>query len=239
MKTMTLRLDRLIYEPGTPPTRALVKNLQTYGQQMPILVQPNGDDRFVLLDGRRRVQGLKKLGVEEVTAIVVGGDVSGPVLTLIAQFHRSPNPVAEARALREIVATGVKQADLPVMLNVSKALVRQRLQLLTRLHPGLLAKIEEGSMPVSAGRIAVQLPDKAQDELATRERVYLKDVEALARADKLALLDLDAIDVPDTPAYTVLAAQLSVVAHGLTGKHKQVLLEATRVLESLGRNSKR
>ena len=235
MKATRLRLDQVVYKPGAPPGSAFVKNLQTYGQQVPILVQPDEDGRFVLRDGRRRVQALAKLGVEKVKAIVVDSEVSGPVLTIIAQFHRSPNPVAEARALQEIVAAGVGQDDLPSMLNVSEGLVRQRLQLLTRLHPGLLAKIEEGGMPVSAARVAVNLPDHVQDELASRERVYLKDVEALARADKLALLDLDAIDVPDEPAYTVLAAQLSVVACGLAGKKKQVLLGAVRVLEGLAR----
>jgi ParB/RepB/Spo0J family partition protein len=233
MKAVMINLDQIEFEPGLPPAMSLVKNIEKHGQLVPVLVQPNSEGKFRLRDGRRRVQALRKLGIEEAKAVVLDGEVSGPLLTVIAQFHRSSNPVVEARALQEIIASGIPQEDLPELLGVSEALIRQRLAVVTRLHSDLVKKIEDGTMPVSAARIAVNLDDDEQEELASRDQVYLKDVEALARADKMALLDLDAIDVPDSPAYSVLAAQLSVVACGLAGKDKQALLEAVRILEGL------
>jgi ParB-like chromosome segregation protein Spo0J len=71
----------------------LVASLSEHGQQTPVLVQADGDAR-ILIDGYRRIQGLRELARDVVRAVVV----EMPAVEALVMGHRGS--VVAPRALR-------------------------------------------------------------------------------------------------------------------------------------------
>jgi len=242
MKLITVKRGQLLYEPGVPPTRAFVDSVRGQmgescpsGVLEPVWVEEAPEPGFYnVLCGSRRVQAIEQIGeVEEIPALLLE-DGDGLVLSLVSNFHRSDNPVSEARALLALQEErGWDEEQISETLAISISWVRQRLALLKKLHPGLIQKVAEGAMPISAARRAFKLNQGAQAELAGRERVTMKDVEDMRRAQRMALLDLDTISVPAGAQYAILATQIQMVANSFNGNKRKVLLEAAKILKEL------
>ncbi len=244
MDVKKIKLEKLVYKAGVPPKKSFVDSVKSQmsdicpsGVLRPIWVERRRDEAgcYLVRDGRRRVQAVEKIGqVDEIPAMVI--ESGGLMLTLISNFHRSENPIAEARALLALQAEeGLDEKDMVKSLCMSLGWVRGRLALLEKLDPRLIAKVEAGEMPVSAARRAFKLDEKAQGVLAERDRVTIKDVEALRRAQRLELLSLDTIEVPSGSNFAILAAQIQSVANNFNGSKHRVLLEAARILEGAGK----
>lgn len=234
MELRTISLEQLRWECARPPDSGFIKSVGEK-QRFPIVVKVIETDLFEVEDGARRCEALKLSGKETALALVRNddGDPSA-LIVVLAQLHRSSNPVAEAQALQELAKlTGKDEKGLAETLGLRLDLVKRRLALLRKVRPELLEKVAQGQMPVSAAKAAMRLSQEIQDELIGREKVTLTDVQGLGRAMRLELLDLDGISVPKEHNYAALASQLQVAASGLAGDDKQALLVAARVLERL------
>jgi ParB/RepB/Spo0J family partition protein len=66
--------------------KRLIGSLSERGQQVPIVVVSTGG-RFVVVDGFKRVRGLKRLGSDTVTATV--SDLSEPEALIVDRLHRT------------------------------------------------------------------------------------------------------------------------------------------------------
>jgi len=248
MKLITVKLDKLVYAAGVPPKKSFVDSVRGQmcdncpsGVRKPIWVEDwlhlhpdTGTGLYYVRDGRRRVQAVKQIGeIDEIPAMLIeNGD--GALFTLISQFHRSDNPIAEARALLALrEEKGWDEKEIAKNLSMSLNWVRGRLELLAKLDPRLVEKVEAGTMPVSAARRAVNLDVQTQGELAERERVTIKDVEAMRRAQRLELLNLDTIEVPAGSNFAILATQIQLVANRFNGDKRKTLLAAARILEGV------
>jgi ParB family chromosome partitioning protein len=119
----------------------------------PLTVRPNGEDKFVVIAGHRRLEAAKIAGIEKVPVHV---RESGDALTaaLVENHHREDlDPVDTARGLKalgeELGLTTHKQ--IAEELAVSDTWVSQHLRLLN-LPDGVQAHIAEGNVPVEAER---------------------------------------------------------------------------------------
>ena len=119
----------------------------------PLTVRPNGDGKFIVIAGHRRLEAAKIAGIEKVPVHV---RESGDALTaaLVENHHREDlDPIDTARGLKalgeELNLSTHKQ--IAEELAVSDTWVSQHLRLLN-LPEGVQAHIAEGEVPVEAER---------------------------------------------------------------------------------------
>ena len=148
----------------------------------PLTVKPNGDGKFVVIAGHRRLAAAKLAGIEKVPVHV---RQSGDALTaaLVENHHREDlDPIDTARGLKalseELNLTTHKQ--IAAELAVSESWVSQHLRLLG-LPEAVQAEIAAGSIPIEAERdlrkVAKVSPRAAECvcETAKRRKVSGRD----------------------------------------------------------------
>jgi ParB/RepB/Spo0J family partition protein len=129
----------------------LVASLSEHGQQTPVLVQADGDAR-ILIDGYRRIQGLRELARDVVRAVVV----EMPAVEALVMGHRldagrKRTALEEAWLLRELCDEhGEAAKDLARKLNRSPSWVSRRLSLVRVLPERVQDAVRRGRLPPQA-----------------------------------------------------------------------------------------
>ena len=179
-KLLPLVLDAI------PPDRELVKSVRRFGVVTPVvLLNLNDGQGDRLVDGRRRVLAAREAGLDHVEALIYrldpdeGRRFPPEVLTLALNEQRRPNPVAEAKAIRQLMARGILPRDICLITGLSPARMQRRLRLLGLSAP-LAEALVEGRLTVRVAEAAAKLAPAEQGELA----------EKLARDGKLTAADV-------------------------------------------------
>lgn len=123
---------------------------------------------------------------------------------LKALYHKTGNPVKEARFLRDVLDRGMSQHDVARELGISQGHISRRLALLERLTPALLRRVEDGEITPGTAYVLSRLSKSAQKAFEDREKVTLKAAEEAVRenvvdARVLALTE----DAPGDPEVEV------------------------------------
>lgn len=159
---------------------------------------PGGRYRFEVVDGSRRLNNARDAGLEIVNAEVLPADtdrVEAAALRLMLNLGRSPNPLQEAEALKEVFdayrAEGVPAGAIARRFGLSTGVVRQRLGLLA-LPVALQAGVADGKVAAGVAARIANLPRAQQErlvvELAERGKLTGKDVKAVRQAKQAAVL---------------------------------------------------
>jgi ParB-like chromosome segregation protein Spo0J len=114
------------------PSDEFIESIRTQGQLVPVLLRRSDDGRFVIVDGRRRVRALRRLGVPAVAARVLPMAARGApewAAAITANFQRSPNPIGEYEAVNSLIALGWDVARIAGDLRIPEYRVRERLAL--------------------------------------------------------------------------------------------------------------
>jgi ParB/RepB/Spo0J family partition protein len=135
-------------------------SLASEGQQMPVLVVENSPDRYVLIDGYRRVEALKLLGRDLVRASVL--ELSEPealVWTWTLARGGGRSVVEEAWLLRELHEEhDLPLADLAVRFGRSKSWVSRRMALVRDVPDTVEVSLRNGELsPQAAMKYLVPL----------------------------------------------------------------------------------
>ncbi|HWB70156.1 MAG TPA: ParB/RepB/Spo0J family partition protein, partial [Solirubrobacterales bacterium] len=161
LATPLVEVDKIEVEDGfNPRTHMDPEGLQRLAASLgktdvvqPLTVRPNGDGKFVVIAGHRRLEAAKIAGIEKVPVHV---RESGDALTaaLVENHHREDlDPIDTARGLKalgeELGLSTHKQ--IAEELAVSDSWVSQHLRLLN-LPDGVQAHIAEGEVPIEAER---------------------------------------------------------------------------------------
>lgn len=96
---------------------------------------------------------------------------------LKALYHKTGNPVKEARFLRDVLDRGMSQHDVARELGISQGHISRRLALLERLTPALLRRVEDGEITPGTAYVLSRLSKSAQKAFEDREKVTLKAAE--------------------------------------------------------------
>jgi ParB/RepB/Spo0J family partition protein len=197
----------------TAELERLTQSIRTTGVLQPLLVQPGeGDGEFELVDGERRYRAAFKARLTEIPALIRPreSETGGLVDALAANFHKSAHtPVEEAHAFARLLAAGLTRKGVSERLQVSRELVRERLEIL-ELDEALHARVDDGTIPLKAIRTLGGLAkiDPALPACAVR-RVTSEPAESWRRRVSWADVISDPIgavttqyanDVPDLPA---------------------------------------
>ncbi len=138
----------------------LATSIERCGQLVACIAVPDGDERWVLVDGYRRVAALRRLGRDTACIEPWACELAQALLTLLARAQGRPLAVLEeALLLRELVhGQGLSQHEVARRSGRDVSWVSRRLQLLCGLPDTLLAAVRRGLIsPWAATRVLAPL----------------------------------------------------------------------------------
>ena len=176
----TLGLDELTGFEHARPDRRLVELIRRLGVLEPIIVAPESEHRYRVVEGRRRAKAVQLMGGEDgpearIEAVIVTGagtERSTVLAGLALALHagRSGSPASELEAIEAILAanrTGGEASTIKAIAaqtGMSAQTICRRLRL-RRLSPTLRAAFERGEITVSVAEAAARLSEGQQAQL--------------------------------------------------------------------------
>jgi ParB family chromosome partitioning protein len=160
--------DKIECEPQVRATFAeqslvgLARSIQEIGLQQPLRIR-SVDERFIVVDGERRLRAARLIKLAEVPVIVEEKTLcEGEILQrqLVANLQRAGlTPCERARAIRQLMdATGWPAREAAGKCGISGATVTRLLAIL-ELPESIQARINAGEIPESAGYLLKQVDD--------------------------------------------------------------------------------
>jgi ParB family chromosome partitioning protein len=138
----------------------LVASVVEHGQQSPVLVVEGEKDRYVLIDGYRRVAALEQLGRDTVDALLLPvGELEALCLCHRQERSRHRSALEEGWFCRELAqGHGLNQLQLAEKLGRSSSWVSRRLALVQQLPNAVQKSVRRGQIcPYGAMRYLVPL----------------------------------------------------------------------------------
>jgi len=139
---------------------SLLSSLASNGQLQPVLVVKQDDDKYVLIDGYRRVKALKRLGGDTVFVLVLSlKEQEGLVFLHRAGHDRQRSALEDGWLVQELKGRyGMSLDTIAVALERSKSWVSRRLSLVEVLPKEVQKEVRKGRLCAhSAGKHLVPL----------------------------------------------------------------------------------
>lgn len=200
----TVPLDRIVldFEIEESFFRSLADSVDKLGVVLqPVMLIENGDGKYKVYAGKRRILSAKKKGIEAISAMVFAKGAPESLLNIYAiaeNMNRGPNPADEAERILKVMSFYNWSAEEAARrLSVPVTHIRQRLRLV-QLIPELFDMLKKGKLRVSTALRIASLPRQNQKELLKEEKLTLDRVEKDCRSFKLDTLlgDDSLFDVP-------------------------------------------
>jgi len=109
----------------------ILNSVREVGVIEPLMVYPQPDDKYLLLDGHCRFYALKELNISEVECLISTEDES---FTYNARVSRLA-PIQEHSMIVKAVKNGVAIERLSAALDMDPSEIRAKMNLLTGIHP--------------------------------------------------------------------------------------------------------
>lgn len=137
-----LKLSQLKPDPNQPrqefnpyDLELLKRSIASQGILSPLVVEKNGDGRYIIVDGERRFRASTQLGLKEVPVEIV--EKMSAMERLVRRFHlqeqhRNWSYFDKARAIKMMIATGdLKEKEVSEVLGISNKNISELLALLS------------------------------------------------------------------------------------------------------------
>jgi ParB/RepB/Spo0J family partition protein len=138
---------------AVPTSKAFLASIRAFGILMPVVVVRKDDEKYLLVDGRRRMSAARQLDITAIPAAIYSVDADVPDVQLVAlNEQRSANVVEEYLAIKRLIkshdekaiakAIGVGVSTIAKRLKMDK-LVKNWLVMFTHysLKPGLALQL--------------------------------------------------------------------------------------------------
>jgi ParB/RepB/Spo0J family partition protein len=200
----TVPLDRIIldFEIEASFFRSLADSVDKLGIVLqPVMLIEDGDSKYKVYAGKRRILSAKKKGIEAISAMVFPKGAPESLLNIYAiaeNMNRGPNPADEAERILKVMSYYNWSAEEAAKrLSVPVTHIRQRLKL-AQLIPEFFDMLKKGKLRVSTALRIASLPRQKQKALLKEEKLTLDRVEKDCRSFKLDTLlgDDGLFDVP-------------------------------------------
>ncbi|GAA3226915.1 hypothetical protein GCM10020256_37770 [Streptomyces thermocoprophilus] len=188
----------------------LVVSIREFGLLQPVVVRQMRPDSYELIMGERRFRACKKLGLENIPAIVRHTDDDKMLVdALLENLHRAQlNPIEEANAYDQLLKDfNCTHDQLAERIGRSRPQISNTLRLL-KLSPTIQLRVAAGVLSAGHARALVGIEDpEEQDRLAKRivsEGLSVRSVEEIvtlmgSREKEGAPVPQAACRLPDLP----------------------------------------
>ncbi len=235
-----IAVDKIKIQDVMKPEKDFIENVKMYGVKVPVVVR--GDNgHYEVIDGRRRIEAARCIGMKEVPAIVVNGDPS--LLGVILNIHRSPNFAHEVKRIKELLIDGHTAEEVARLLNTRKSKI-YRLLRLTRLCEEGMERLAEGKISLSVALVLSALPREQQEELlAEHEKLTLETVRSFRKKEnfdslfeELSAMEGEAVEVSMSSLETEFETFVAKIS---TGKElPDEIVKAIGTIRDFLKNSK-
>jgi ParB/RepB/Spo0J family partition protein len=133
--------------------RRLVASLAELGQQVPIVVvEGGGNDRFVVIDGHKRIRGLRRLGQDTVRALAWQlSESEALVVDRLMGTGPSDSAIEQGWLLRELYGRfELSLEELAQRFDRSRSWVSRRLGLVRELPEEIQQRVRQGELVADA-----------------------------------------------------------------------------------------
>ncbi len=190
-----LKLDDIVPNPGQPRVsfdedalEELAASVAEVGVLQPVIVRPLEDGRFALIAGERRWRAARRVGLNEIPAMVRSADDRGSLTeALIENLQREDlSPLEEAAAYRDLLENhGMSHEQVATAVGRSRPAVSNTLRLL-QLSPAIQGMVERGELSAGHARALLGIEDAAYAEhiavRAVADGWTVRQVEEAARS---------------------------------------------------------
>ena len=149
----------------------LTASISAIGVLQPILVRPEGNDRYQLIAGERRWRAASRAGLQMIPAIVrVTDDVSSVEQALVENLHRQDlTPLEEAAAYQQLLEDfNMTHEQVASKVGKSRSAITNALRLLG-LPPSIQSLLADGRLSAGHAKALLGTPDRSlQEQLAKR-----------------------------------------------------------------------
>jgi ParB family chromosome partitioning protein len=149
----------------------LTASISAIGVLQPILVRPEGNDRYQLIAGERRWRAASRAGLQMIPAIVrVTDDVSSVEQALVENLHRQDlTPLEEAAAYQQMLEDfNMTHEQVASKVGKSRSAITNALRLLG-LPPSIQSLLADGRLSAGHAKALLGTPDRLlQEQLAKR-----------------------------------------------------------------------
>jgi ParB family chromosome partitioning protein len=149
----------------------LTASILAIGVLQPILVRPEGNDRYQLIAGERRWRAASRAGLQMIPAIVrVTDDVSSVEQALVENLHRQDlTPLEEAAAYQQLLEDfNMTHEQVASKVGKSRSAITNALRLLG-LPPSIQSLLADGRLSAGHAKALLGTPDRLlQEQLAKR-----------------------------------------------------------------------
>jgi ParB family transcriptional regulator, chromosome partitioning protein len=166
---------------------ALAESIRELGVLQPVLLRDLGDGTYELIAGERRVRAARRVGLQEVPAVIRDADDAGSLAQAIVENvqRENLNPLEEAAAYQQLIEDfGLTHDDVANRVGKSRVTVTNVLRLL-QLPPSIQRAVRDGQLRMGHARALLGTPDRAfQEQLARRavtEDLSVRAVEEAVR----------------------------------------------------------
>lgn len=202
LETVTLENIILDFEIEEAFFKSLAQSVDKLGVVIqPVMLIENGDGRYRVYAGKRRILSAKKKGIPAISAMVFPKGAPESLLNIYAiaeNMNRGPNPADEAERILKVMSYYNWSAEEAArQLSVPVTHIRQRLKL-AQLIPEFFDMLKKGKLRVSMALRISSLPRQNQKKLLKEEKLTLDKIEKGCRSFKLDTLlgDDDLFEVP-------------------------------------------
>jgi ParB-like chromosome segregation protein Spo0J len=128
---------------------------------------PCASPSWVLMDGYRRVQALRRVGCDLVRVQLWNCDVTQGLLAVLSGAQgRAYAPIEQALLLRELQGLGLSQHEMARRSGRDVSWISRRLQLVSQLPDSVLAAVREGTLSCWAATRVISPLARANSEHA-------------------------------------------------------------------------
>ncbi len=190
-------LDKIYANPNQPrknfdeqALRELSDSIKKHGVIMPIVVNDDGNGRYMIIAGERRFRATKLAGLRDIPVIIRKYSPRQiKEISLIENLQREDlNPIEAASAMKQLmVEYKLTQDELAERIGKSRPAIANTLRLLS-LTPEVMQMVAEGRL--SAGHARTLVPLATEDQLsfaadAVKSGMSVRELEKKVRAYNL------------------------------------------------------
>ncbi len=160
----------------------LASSIKANGVIMPIVVNKDGEGKYMIIAGERRYRASKIAGQDTIPAIVKEYDERRiKEISLIENLQREDlNPIEAATAMKQLMDDyGLTQEELSERIGKSRSAVANTLRLLS-LEGEVVKLVANGKLSSGHARALVTLPSDVQKKIANnavKDGMSVRDIE--------------------------------------------------------------